>query len=395
VGDIESMPFLEAVRQLHIEMGHENLLFVHTTVVPVMGVVGEQKTKPTQHSVKELRAIGIQPDMIVGRCEEPLGKDIKKKISLFCDVPFRAVVSAHDARNIYEVPLILRDQNVTDYILNKLNMKATQKDLKEWKNFVTRVITPKRSVRIGLVGKYVDLKDSYFSVTEALFHAGAAENTGVEIVWIEAENIEKRNHEESMKAAQEFLGDVDGVVVPGGFGERGTEGKILAIEFIRTRKIPFIGLCLGFQLSVVEFSRNVLGLGKAHSSEFDNDTPHPVIDLLPEQMGVEAMGGTMRLGDQRILIKDGSLASRIYGSKEIFERHRHRYEVNPDYIEKIEKEGLMFSARDEEGIRMEICELQDHPYFIASQFHPEFRSRPMRPSPMFHNLIKNALDFKK
>ena len=395
VGDIESMPFLEAVRQLHIEMGHENVLFVHTTLVPVMGVVGEQKTKPTQHSVKELRAIGILPDMIVGRCVKPMGEDIRKKISMFCDVPLNAVISAHDARHIYEVPLILKEQHVTEYILKKFRIKSGKKDLKEWTKFVNKILEPEDRVRIGLVGKYVDLKDSYFSVTEALHHAGAKENVGIDIVWIEAEDMERETHEESMKAAHEYLGDLDGVVVPGGFGERGTDGKIHAIEYVRTSKIPFIGLCLGFQLSVVEFCRNVLGFDGAHSSEFNDDTTHPVIDLLPEQLGVEDMGGTMRLGDHRVIIEEGSLANKIYASTEAFERHRHRYEVNPSYIEKIENAGLKFSARDDEGIRMEICENPAHPYFIASQFHPEFRSRPMKPSPMFHNLVKHALKFKE
>jgi CTP synthase len=391
VGDIESMPFLEAVRQLHIEVGHENLLFVHTTLVPVMGVVGEQKTKPTQHSVKELRAIGILPDIIVGRSKEPLAEDIKRKISMFCDVPVKAVISAPDAKNIYEVPLIIKEQNISEFILKKLNLNAGHRDLDLWKGFVKRLVSPKTTVNIGLVGKYVDLKDSYFSVTESLYHAGAKEDCGVNIVWIEAEDIEKGNPEASYQEARKQLADVHGVVVPGGFGERGTDGKVYAIEYVRKEGIPFIGLCLGFQLSVVEFCRNVLGLEKAHSVEFDQDTPYPVIDILPEQLGIKAMGGTMRLGDQRVFIDEGSLAEKIYGSREIFERHRHRYEVNPEYISRIEEGGLKFTGKDEEGIRMEICELPDHPYFIASQFHPEFKSRPMRPTPMFHNLIKHAM----
>ncbi len=395
VGDIESMPFLEAVRQLHIEVGHENLLFVHTTLVPVMGVVGEQKTKPTQHSVKELRAIGILPDLIIGRAKNPLEDDIKNKISMFCDVPVRAVISAPDAQNIYEVPLILKKQNITSYILDKLKLKSRKKDLKAWKEFVKKLISPKKSVKIALVGKYTNLKDSYISVSEALQHAGAKEDTGVEIIWVEAEDLEKATHDKSMEATHEHLKDVDGIVVPGGFGERGTEGKIYAVEYARTKKIPFIGLCLGFQLSVAEFSRNVLGLDGAHSKEFDEDTKYAVIDILPEQVGIKAMGGTMRLGDQKVFIKKGTLAEKVYGSSEIIERHRHRFEVNPKFIKKIEKAGLKFSGIDEEGIRMEICENPDHPYFIASQFHPEFRSRPMKPAPMFHNLIKYAFKYKK
>ena len=394
VGDIESMPFLEAVRQLHIEVGHENLLFVHTTLVPVIGVVGEQKTKPTQHSVKELREIGILPDIIIGRAKKPLEDEIKQKISLFCDVPVHAVISAPDARNIYEVPLILKEQGITEFILEKMKLKPGKKDLEAWKGFVSRLIAPSKSVSIGLIGKYTHLKDSYISVTEALSHAGAKEDTKINIVWVEAEEIEKETHSESLEAVHEHLKDVNGIVVPGGFGERGTEGKINAIEYARTRNIPFIGLCLGFQLSIVEFSRNALGLRGAHGSEFE-DTPYPVVDILPENIGIKNMGGTMRLGHQRVLIKKGTLAENIYGATEIMERHRHRYEVNPNYIERIEKGGLVFSGKDEEGIRMEICELPGHPYFIASQFHPEFRSRPMRPAPMFHYLVKNALKAKE
>lgn len=395
VGDIESMPFLEAVRQLHIEVGHENLLFVHTTLVPVMGVVGEQKTKPTQHSVKELRAIGILPDFIVGRAQKPLEEDIKKKISMFCDVPVHAVISAPDAKSIYEVPLIIKEQNISKYILDKMKLPAHHRDLEEWKGFVKRLISPRDSVNIAVVGKYIHLKDSYFSVTEALHHAGAKENTGVNIIWIEAEELEMGTHEESVKEAGRRLAGVHGVVVPGGFGERGTDGKIHAIEYVRENDVPFIGLCLGFQLAVVEYCRNVLGLEKAHSSEFDEDTPHPVIDILPEQLGIKTMGGTMRLGDHKIDVDKDTIAESIYGSTEIYERHRHRFEVNPDYIQIIQEKGMVFSGRDEEGVRMEICELPDHPCFIASQFHPEFRSRPLKPSPMFHFLIKKALKIKK
>ncbi len=400
VGDIESMPFLEAVRQLHIEVGNENLLFVHTTLVPVMGVVGEQKTKPTQHSVKMLREIGISPDMIVGRGKEPLQEDIKRKISLFCDVPVRAVISAPDARNIYEVPLILRDQGVVEYITERLRLRGCKRDLKAWEGFVRRLLSPSGEVNIAIVGKYTHLKDSYISVTEALHHAGASEDAGVTLIWVEAEEMEgdsehRFNHDGAMEAAERLLGRADGIVIPGGFGDRGVEGKITAIEYARTHNVPMIGLCLGFQLSVVEFSRHVLGMKDAHSTEFNKTTSYPVIDILPEQVGVTEMGGTMRLGAQRVLIKKGTLAEKIYGSTEIRERHRHRYEVNPDFIERIEEGGLVFSAHDTEGIRMEIAELPDHPYFITSQFHPEFTSRPMRPAPMFRYLVRNALKFRE
>ena len=388
VGDIESMPYLEAVRQLHIEVGDENLLFVHTTLVPFMG---EQKTKPTQHSVKELRAIGIFPDIIVGRSHEPLEENIKRKISLFCDVPVRAVISAPDARNIYEVPLIIEEQRISEIILEKMHLRAYRRDLDQWRTFVKHLLNPGRSVTIAVIGKYIDLRDSYFSVTESLHHAGAREDTRVDILWIEAEELEKETPEASFRESEERLAGVNGIVVPGGFDERGTRGKLIAIRYARERKVPFIGLCLGFQLSVVEFCRNVIGLCSANSSEFERGSSDPVIDILPEQLGISSLGGTMRLGDHRVLISDGTLAHSIYGATEIFERHRHRYEVNPDYIDRIQAGGMIFSGRDEEGIRMEICELPDHPYFIASQFHPEFKSRPMRPTPMFHNLVIHAL----
>ncbi len=384
VGDIESMPFLEAVRQLHQEVGNKNLIFIHTTLVPVMGVVGEQKTKPTQHSVKELRSIGIDPDIIVGRGEEPLNKQTKEKIALFCDVPVEGVISAPDAKNIYWVPLILDDQGMTDLLLNKFQL-AKRKDLKEWKKFVHKIDNLKHKVTIGMVGKYTYLEDSYISILEAFRHAGAATNTEVNVEWIDAEKIEDGTSEQLKK--------LNGLLVPGGFGTRGAEGKICAINYARRNNIPFLGICFGFQLAVVEYGKNVLGL-EGHSTEINPSTEHPLIYILPEQDGIENMGGTMRLGEQTIKIKVNTIAHGLYGKNTISERHRHRYEVNPGYIEKFEKNGLIFSGRSPDKIRMEICELPTHPYFIASQFHPEFKSHPLSPAPLFCGLVKASLEHK-
>jgi len=384
VGDIESMPFLEAVRQLHQEVGDQNLIFIHTTLVPVMGVVGEQKTKPTQHSVKELRSIGIDPDIIVGRGEEPLNQHTKEKIALFCDVPVEGVISAPDAKNIYWVPLILDNQGLTDLLLKKFKL-TKRKDLKEWKKFVKKIDNLTSKVTIGMVGKYTYLEDSYISILEAFQHAGAAANTEVNVEWIDAEKIENGKNEQLKK--------IDGLLVPGGFGIRGAEGKISAINFARKNNIPFLGICFGFQLAVVEYGQNVLGLD-GHSTEIDQSTKHPLIYILPEQDGIENMGGTMRLGEQTIKIKKNTIAHDLYGKNTISERHRHRYEVNPGYIEKFEKNGLIFSGRSPDQIRMEICELPTHPYFIASQFHPEFKSHPLSPAPLFCGLVKASLEYK-
>jgi CTP synthase len=385
VGDIESMPFLEAVRQLHIEMGHQNCIFVHITLVPVMSVVGEQKTKPTQHSVKELRAIGIQPDAIVCRAKSPLSKSIKEKISLFCDVPTQAVISAPDADSIYKVPIILEEQGLSDFLLKRLGITTKSEDLKEWRAFLERIENPKRDVNIAIVGKYTHLKDSYISHIEALHHCGALTQSKVKIRWVEAED-------DNPVATVTQLEGVDGIVVPGGFGTRGSLGKIEAARYARENKIPFLGICLGFQLAVVEFCRNVLGLEGANSTEFDKNTPHPVVDILPEQKGVKNLGGTMRLGAQNVIVQEGSKANALYGSTKISERHRHRYEINPDYIKQIEDNGLKFTGRSPDKIRMEIAELSGHPFYVASQFHPELKSRPMRPAPLYAGLLKAILD---
>jgi len=383
VGDIESMPFLEAVRQLHLEEGEENVVFVHTTLVPVLKVVGEQKTKPTQHSVKELRAIGISPDIIVARSTEPLKKETKQKISLFCNVPVDAVFSSPDVECIYEVPLVLEEQGLSKYILGKLNLSYREADLDEWRDFVGRIKNASKVVNVAMVGKYTALGDSYISILEAFRHAGAELDTKVNVVWIEAEEIEEGRE----------IGDVDAILVPGGFGERGAEGKIMAIKYARENNIPFLGICFGFQLAVVEYGRNVVGLD-CHSTEIKPDTKHPVIMILPEQYGVQQLGGTMRLGAQPVIIKEGTLAHKLYGKTKIYERHRHRYEVNPEYIEILEKHGLVFSGVAEDRIRMEILELPEHPYFIASQFHPEFKSRPLKPAPLFYGFIKAAVEKK-
>lgn len=388
VGDIESAPFLEAVRQLYTESGgSENCAFIHTTLVPIMGVVGEQKTKPTQHSVKELRALGISPDAIVARGELPLEYDIKRKISLFCDVPMEAVFSAPDAKSIYLVPGILEAQGLTNYLLRRLNIYAPVINMKSWNKFVKNIEEPKFEVEIAIVGKYTHLHDSYASHIEALKHSGAEAKTRVNIRWVEAEDLEKKN-------GIRKLDGVNGILIPGGFGDRGTKGKIAATKYARENDIPFLGICLGFQLAVIEFSRNVLRLKGANSSEFDPESPHPVIDLLPEQVGVKDMGATMRLGAHRIKLAKGSKAHRLYGKMTISERHRHRYEVNLDYIERIEDAGMKFTGKSKDGIRMEVAELRGHRHFMATQYHPEFKSRPNNPSRAHLGLVEAALKHK-
>jgi CTP synthase len=388
VGDIESAPFLEAVRQLHHAVGHERLIFAHVTLVPVMSVVGEQKTKPTQHSVKELRAIGIHPDLIFGRAHSPLGDEIKEKIALFCDVPVEAVVSVPDAPTIYHVPLLLEEQGLRDYLIERLDLTSNGDSLAEWREFVKRCDRSRTEVEIALIGKYTHLKDSYISHVEALNHTGALVGADVKIRWLEAEDIEED------KVKRPFDG-LDGIIVPGGFGWRGSEGKIKAAQWAREHKTPFLGICLGFQMATSEFSRHVLGLEDANSSEFNPRTPHPVIDLLPEQGAVKELGGTMRLGSHQVLLDKDSKAAKLYGATEIYERHRHRYEVNPDYIERIEEAGLRYVGRAPDKIRMEVFELQNHPYFVGCQFHPELKSRPTRPAPLFVGLVKAAVKYRK
>lgn len=393
VGDIESMPFLEASRQLHRELGSGNVIFLHTTLIPIMGVVGEQKTKPTQHSVKELRSIGIQPNIIVGRCVEPLVRSTREKISLFCNVEPGAVFSAHDVETIYEVPLLLHKQGIIDTVKELLRLENGDCDLKEWRAFVRRIKKPRDSVTVSLVGKYTGLKDSYISHYKAFEHVGAKLGVRVNINWVDAPE-KGDSFEDNLRDMKKLLKRSDAVLVPGGFGTRGTEGKIEAIRHARENGIPFLGICLGLQLAIVEFARNAMGLEGANSTEFNPDTPHPVVDILPEQLRVTQKGATMRLGAQRTIIKDGTMALELYGTKEAVERHRHRYEVNPDYIERFEDAGMRFSGISEDGIKMEIGELRGSRYHIGSQFHPEFLSRPHRSAPLFMGLIRAAVEFK-
>jgi CTP synthase len=382
VGDIEGMPYLEALRQFSHEEPDENVLFTHVTLVPY-SKNGEQKTKPTQHSVKEVRSIGLQPDILVGRCEDKLNPEVKEKIALFCDVPTDAVFSNPDVEDIYHVPLMVEDEGLDEYVMERLNLSeealAPAERNSQWREKVTRERVGE--VDIALVGKY-DLEDAYMSVHEALKHAGIERGVEVNVNWVDSE--EMRTHH------TDRLRDSDGVVVPGGFGSRGTEGKIEAIRYAREEGIPFLGLCLGFQMAVVEYARNVLGLEGAHSAEIDAETSHPVIDLLPEQYDLQNLGGTMRLGAHTTEIEANTLAQEVYGADSCTERHRHRYEVNPNYIDELVAGNLVFSGKA--GNRMEIVELDDHPYFLGTQFHPEFRSRPDRASPPFVSLLDAVLE---
>ncbi|UOY10356.1 glutamine hydrolyzing CTP synthase [Methanonatronarchaeum sp. AMET6-2] len=386
VGDIEGMPFLEATRQLINEEGPENVILVHVTLVPVLDVVGEQKTKPTQHSVKELRELGLHPDIVVGRCKEPLNPKTKSKIALFCDVPQKSVISAHDANDIYEVPLQLEKEGATDIILNQLNLESKTQDMKEWRRHVQNILEPEDTVQIAVVGKYTELEDAYMSVIEALKHSAAQKGLELNIKWVDAEELESKTQEQTKNTFKE----TDGIVVPGGFGKRGSEGKIKAIKTARTQEIPLLGLCFGFQLAVIEYARNVLGLENCGSSEIMDNLEEPVIDILPEQKDIESMGGTMRLGNQTTIIKEDSLAHKLYQRTRIVERHRHRYEVNPDYIEQLENAGMKFTGKEEETGLIEILEIPSHPFFLGTQFHPEFKSRLENPSPPFQGFIEAA-----
>ncbi|MFC6962167.1 glutamine hydrolyzing CTP synthase [Halocatena marina] len=381
VGDIESMPFLEAIRQFVHEQDPDDFLLTHVTLVPY-SKNGEQKTKPTQHSVKELRSIGLQPDILVGRCSDRLYPETREKIALFCDVPIEAVFSNPDAEDIYFVPLMIEEEGLDEYVMDQLGLteRAIPKPEREnrWRDIVTR--DSEHEVEIALVGKYA-MEDAYLSVYEALKHAGLEHRADVNVQWVDSDEMGPK-HETRLK-------DADGIIVPGGFGSRGTEGKIDAIRYARENNVPYLGLCLGFQLAVVEYARNIVGLEMAHSSEFDTDTPYPVIDLLPEQYDIDDMGGTMRLGTYETTIQPGTLAAELYDD-ECIERHRHRYEVNPEYIAQLEDAGLCFSGRVDN--RMEVLELPEHPYFVGTQFHPEFRSRPGRASPPFLGLIDAVLD---
>ena len=391
VGDIESMPFLEAARQLGRDLGREeNVMFIHTTLIPIMGSVGEEKSKPTQHSVRDLMSVGIKPDIIVGRCSRELSESAKAKIAMFCDVDENAVISCPDARSIYEVPLILERQGVADLIIDRMKLApmTTGRHMEKWERFLDNIVNPSSEVTIALVGKYTALADSYLSQLEALTHAGAERCCHVGIKFVASDTLLHGD-------PGDILGDVDGILVPGGFGVRGVEGKIAAARYARENGVPFLGVCLGFQIATIEIARDVLGLEGADSTEFEPGTKHPVIFIMPEQAGVTQMGGTMRLGAQTVLVEKGSKAEALYGADRISERHRHRYEVNPGYIDRFEEAGWKFTGRSEDGTKMEIGELEGHPYFVASQFHPEFKSRPMKPSPLHQGLVDAAMAYRK
>lgn len=384
VGDIESLPFLEAIRQLKFDLGKDRVLYIHVTLIPYIRAAGELKTKPTQHSVKELRSIGIQPDILVCRTEQDLSEDLKAKLALFCDVDREAVIQLKDAASIYEVPLMLADEGMDREVIKRLSLSCQKADLAEWQEIVRKVRNLNRQVTIGLVGKYVDLPDAYLSIVEALKHAGFQYNTDIDIRWINAEHIEKEGPEA-------LLSGVDGILVPGGFGERGVEGKIATAGYARENNIPYLGICLGLQCAIIEFARQVCQLKDAHSSEFVSDTSHRVIDLMPEQKHIENKGGTMRLGVYPCHLVSGTKAHRLYGEENIEERHRHRYEINNDYRDILQENGLVFSGLSPDRRLVEMVELPDHPWFVGCQFHPELKSRPNRPHPLFIGLIKYAL----
>jgi len=387
VGDIESLPYLEAARQMRLERGQRDVLFAHVTLVPKLDVVGEQKTKPTQHSVQELRRIGIQPDLIVARTSGPLLPGPRRKIALFCNVEERAVFASPDQPVIYQAPIELDTQGMGEFLEERFNIPKRQVDWCPWRNVVNRISSPHQTVRIALCGKYAELADSYVSVNEALRHAGGVCDARVEIEWIETELFERGPSNCSV------LSKFNGLLVPGGFGSRGTEGKIAALKYAREQNIPTLGICFGFQLAVVEFAR-YLGMNGANSTELDSKTPYPVIDLMPEQREIDAKGATMRLGAHEIRITPRTRASQLYERKVVSERHRHRYEVNSSYIERITRNGGVFSGRSMDGKRMEIFELPDKNYYLATQFHAEFKSRPTRASPPYYGLIRAALDRK-
>ncbi len=382
VGDIESLPFMEAIRQMRQELGRERTLFMHVTLVPFIAAAQELKTKPTQHSVKELLSIGIQPDILLCRTDRFLSKEIKSKIALFCNVEEEAVITAKDVASIYEVPVVFSHEGVDTLALRYLHIEAKDRDLKSWEELVHRVYNPKAEVTIGIVGKYVEYEDSYKSLKEALVHGALAHNLKLNLNWIEAEGLEAGD-----RTNDEQLADYDGILVPGGFGKRGIEGMLIAIRYAREKKVPYFGICLGMQTACIEFARNVCGLADANSSEFDPATPHRVIYKLRELRGVEELGGTMRLGAWTCKIEPGTLAHKIYGQLEISERHRHRYEFNREYEETLTAGGLRISGSTPDGTYVEIVELPDHPHFIGCQFHPEFKSKPLEPHPLFKTFV--------
>lgn len=388
VGDIESTPFIEAIRQMKSDMGADNVLYIHTTLLPYIKAASEMKTKPTQHSVKELRGMGIQPDILVVRTEMPMGESIRNKLALFCDVEPEAIVESRDAESLYQIPLNLQAQNMDNIVCRKLKLEERPSDMTEWATMVERIMAIKQTVRIALVGKYVQLHDAYLSVVESLSHAGFASDVEIKIDWVDAELLDK-------DCVADALRDADGILVPGGFGERGIEGKILAIQYARENNVPFMGICLGMQMAAVEFARNVLGWDDANSAEFDNHTSHNIIDLMNDQKDVEDMGGTQRLGQYPCRLVEGTVARELYGCEEVMERHRHRYEFNNDFREIFTNKGMVFSGLSPDGRLVEIIELPNHPFFVASQFHPEFVSRPNRPQSIFKGFISAAKTYSE
>ena len=388
VGDIEGQPFLEAIRQFQHEVGHENAILIHVTLIPYLKASGELKTKPTQASVKDLQGMGIQPDIIVCRTEHPLDDSIRNKIALFCNVPKSHVLQNLDVEVLYEAPLAMEKEHLAEVACQSLNLPCPEPDLDEWRAMIDAWKHPEKEVTIALVGKYIQLHDAYISVVEALKHGGVANRAKVNIKWIDSETVTREN-------AAELLGDVSGILVPGGFGSRGIDGKIYAIEYARTHQIPFLGLCLGMQLSIVEFARDVIGYNDAHSAELDPNTTHPVIHIMPEQIGIEDIGGTLRLGAYPCVLDKTSKAYEMYGTDQISERHRHRYEVNNDYREALTSHGMKLSGLSPDGRIVEMIEIPEHPWFIATQAHPELKSRPNRPHPLFRGFIEASLKYQE
>jgi len=392
VGDIESLPFLEAIRQMKTDLGRENVCYIHVTLVPFLERTGELKTKPTQHSVKELRSIGIQPDTIVCRTEHPLSQEFREKIALFCDIRAREVIENRSVSNIYQVPLLLHEEGLDQIVLEKLGLAGREADLQEWEEMVSRINRLEEQITVALVGKYTALKDAYISVLEALNHGGISNQVEVNIRWIDAEQLEK---EDDPARLQQLFEGVHGILVPGGFGERGIEGKIRAVKYARENKVPFLGLCLGMHCAVIEIARHVCGMEKAHSTEFYAPTPDPVIHLLPEQKDISSKGGTMRLGLYPCKMDETSRSFQAYQETIVYERHRHRYEFNNIYWEDFERAGVLFAGTSPDHRLVEIVEVVDHPWFVATQFHPEFKSRPYRAHPLFRAFIARACSYKQ
>ncbi|MBP2653210.1 MAG: synthase [Firmicutes bacterium] len=390
VGDIESLPFLEAIRQVKKEVGRDDVIYIHVTLIPYIAAAGELKTKPTQHSVKELRSIGIHPDVIVCRTEQEISPDMREKMALFCDIDINAVIQNKNASSIYQVPLMLEEEGLDRIVLEKLKLKNGNPDMAEWRAMVEKIQCTTNCVSIAIVGKYVALQDAYISVSEALRHAGIANDAAIQIKWVNAEEIEIPGVD-----LNAYFSDVDGILVPGGFGDRGIEGKIKAIQYARTNKVPFFGLCLGMQCAVIEYARNRCGLNNAHSKEFNPETPHPVIDLMSEQLEVEEKGGTMRLGIYPCKVIEGTLTEVAYQDEIIYERHRHRFEFNNAYRQVLTDAGMVIGGTLPNGRLVEIVEVKDHPWFVGTQFHPEFKSRPTNPHPLFRDYVKAALDYQK